>query len=359
MQSRRRTRFSATGSWPATASRFFGGLARLAPASRPYPRSAAVLPPEPRRSLAGASPSYLLARGSGRGEAPARLGGCPTYAAGLAGKPLWQGLECRMEKNRLEAFSDGVLAIIITVMVLELKVPHGSDLTALKPLLPVFLTYLLSFIYRWDLLEQPSSPAQSGSQGDRRHHVGEPPSALLAVALPLRHRLDGREPLHTCAHRALRRGDAAGGNRLLHLAEYCPVRSGSRRRVLAAISRRRAARPSGAISRASSRPGALRHRHSRHAVLPAVDRLAASTWLWRSCGSAVDRRIARVVDESRRISMRPGIARYARHEPRIEGPRGSSWHPASRVPHGSIAALPGARPVRIRSSQLRVTHARR
>ena len=52
-----------------------------------------------------------------------------------------------MEKNRLEAFSDGVLAVIITIMVLELKVPHNSDLTALKPLLPVFLTYLLSFIY--------------------------------------------------------------------------------------------------------------------------------------------------------------------------------------------------------------------
>lgn len=52
-----------------------------------------------------------------------------------------------MEKNRLEAFSDGVLAIIITVMVLELRVPHDSDLAALKPLLPVFLTYLLSFIY--------------------------------------------------------------------------------------------------------------------------------------------------------------------------------------------------------------------
>jgi uncharacterized membrane protein len=52
-----------------------------------------------------------------------------------------------MEKNRLEAFSDGVLAIIITVMVLELKVPHGSDLSALRPLLPVFLTYVLSFVY--------------------------------------------------------------------------------------------------------------------------------------------------------------------------------------------------------------------
>jgi uncharacterized membrane protein len=52
-----------------------------------------------------------------------------------------------MEKNRLEAFSDGVLAIIITIMVLELKVPGGSDLTALRPLLPVFSSYLLSFLY--------------------------------------------------------------------------------------------------------------------------------------------------------------------------------------------------------------------
>jgi uncharacterized membrane protein len=52
-----------------------------------------------------------------------------------------------MEKNRLEAFSDGVLAIIITIMVLELKVPHGGDFKALEPLLPVFLSYVLSFIY--------------------------------------------------------------------------------------------------------------------------------------------------------------------------------------------------------------------
>src|SRR5438445_7296284 len=52
-----------------------------------------------------------------------------------------------MPKGRLEAFSDGVLAIIITIMVLELKVPHGRDLTALRPLLPVFLSYVLSFVY--------------------------------------------------------------------------------------------------------------------------------------------------------------------------------------------------------------------
>ncbi len=52
-----------------------------------------------------------------------------------------------MEKNRLEAFSDGVLAIIITIMVLDLKVPHATELTDLKPVLPVFLSYVLSFIY--------------------------------------------------------------------------------------------------------------------------------------------------------------------------------------------------------------------
>jgi len=51
-----------------------------------------------------------------------------------------------MQKNRLEAFSDGVLAIIITIMVLELKVPHEVELAALKPLLPVFLSYVLSFV---------------------------------------------------------------------------------------------------------------------------------------------------------------------------------------------------------------------
>jgi uncharacterized membrane protein len=52
-----------------------------------------------------------------------------------------------MHKGRLEAFSDGVIAIIITIMVLEMKVPHGGDLASLQPLLPVFFSYVLSFIY--------------------------------------------------------------------------------------------------------------------------------------------------------------------------------------------------------------------
>lgn len=52
-----------------------------------------------------------------------------------------------MNKTRLEAFSDAVIAIIMTIMVLELKVPHGTDLGSLRPLVPVFLSYVLSFVY--------------------------------------------------------------------------------------------------------------------------------------------------------------------------------------------------------------------
>lgn len=51
-----------------------------------------------------------------------------------------------MNKGRLEAFSDGVIAILITIMVLEFKVPHGADLNALRPMLPILLTYILSFV---------------------------------------------------------------------------------------------------------------------------------------------------------------------------------------------------------------------
>jgi uncharacterized membrane protein len=51
-----------------------------------------------------------------------------------------------VNKGRLEAFSDGVIAIIITIMVLEMKVPHGADLASLRPVLPVFLSYILSFV---------------------------------------------------------------------------------------------------------------------------------------------------------------------------------------------------------------------
>ena len=56
-------------------------------------------------------------------------------------------MSTRMSKGRLEAFSDGVIAIILTIMVLEMKVPHGASMEDLEPVLPVFLSYLLSFLY--------------------------------------------------------------------------------------------------------------------------------------------------------------------------------------------------------------------
>lgn len=52
-----------------------------------------------------------------------------------------------MKKGRLETFSDGVIAIILTIMVLELKIPHGAEWESLRPIVPVFFTYVLSFVY--------------------------------------------------------------------------------------------------------------------------------------------------------------------------------------------------------------------
>ena len=73
----------------------------------------------------------------------------------------WIELGTQMGKNRLEAFSDGVIAIIITIMVLELKVPHDPDFRALLSLWPVFMSYVLSFIYigiYWNKLQYGYHP---------------------------------------------------------------------------------------------------------------------------------------------------------------------------------------------------------
>ena len=68
-----------------------------------------------------------------------------------------------MHKGRLEAFSDGVFAIIITIMVLELKVPHEATLEALLKLLPVFLSYVLSFMFTSTNCRASSRPERKPS----------------------------------------------------------------------------------------------------------------------------------------------------------------------------------------------------
>ena len=109
-----------------------------------------------------------------------------------------------MSKGRLEAFSDGVFAVIITIMVLELKAPHGAELEAFRPLLPAFLTYVLSYVFLGIYWNNHHHLLHVVDRDQRRLAVGEPASAVLAVAGAVRHRLDGREPFRRAADRGLR-----------------------------------------------------------------------------------------------------------------------------------------------------------
>ena len=94
-------------------------------------------------------------------------------------------------KGRLEAFSDGVFAVIITIMVLELKVPQGSDLAALRPVLPVFLSYLLSFVFVGIYWNNHHHMLHAVQPRERLRPVGQSASAVLAVAGAVHHGLDG------------------------------------------------------------------------------------------------------------------------------------------------------------------------
>ena len=96
-----------------------------------------------------------------------------------------------MKTNRLEAFSDGVIAIIITIMVLELKAPHEHTFDALKPLLPVLLAYVAELHLRGHLLEQSPPHVPRGRRRQWRDAVGESASAVLAVAAAVRDGMDG------------------------------------------------------------------------------------------------------------------------------------------------------------------------
>ena len=120
-----------------------------------------------------------------------------------------------MPKGRLEAFSDGVIAIIITIMVLEMKVPHGDRLQDLVPLLPVFLSYALSFVYVGIYWNNHHHMLHTCSVVTRRHALGQPAPVVLALVISVRHRMDGREPFHRRAYRALWRGASDGRNRIL------------------------------------------------------------------------------------------------------------------------------------------------
>ena len=123
-----------------------------------------------------------------------------------------------MNKGRLEAFSDGVMAIIITIMVLELKIPHGTDFEAIRPLAPVFVTYILSFIYLGIYWNNHHHLLQAAKQINGTNLVGKSASFVLAVAHPVRHGLDGRKSFRPTSDRRLRNGSARRGNRLLHSA---------------------------------------------------------------------------------------------------------------------------------------------
>lgn len=96
-----------------------------------------------------------------------------------------------MGRNRLEAFSDAVIAIIITIMVLELKVPHGEDFQALAPLTPVFLSYVLSFAYLGIYWNNHHHMLHVTCQSDRPNTLGESAPVVLALPYPLYNRLDG------------------------------------------------------------------------------------------------------------------------------------------------------------------------
>ena len=121
-----------------------------------------------------------------------------------------------MGKGRLEAFSDGVIAIIITIMVLELKVPHGTELAALVPLIPVFLSYVLSFVYvgiYWNNHHHMLHAVQHVNGGALWANL----HLLFWLSLiPFVTALDGREPFRGRASGALRRDPADGGGRVLH-----------------------------------------------------------------------------------------------------------------------------------------------
>jgi uncharacterized membrane protein len=98
-----------------------------------------------------------------------------------------------MSKGRLEAFSDAVIAIIMTIMVLELRVPDGADIAALRTLAPVFSSYVLSFVFLGIYWNNHHHLWQAAKRVNGRGFMGEPASAVLVVPGSFCDWLDGRE----------------------------------------------------------------------------------------------------------------------------------------------------------------------
>ncbi|HSB32737.1 MAG TPA: TMEM175 family protein [Candidatus Sulfobium mesophilum] len=96
-----------------------------------------------------------------------------------------------MNKNRLEAFSDGVLAIIITIMVLEMKVPRGVDLESLLSVPPVFMSYVLSFVYIGIYWNNHHHMLHTTHNVTGAMSLSKPAPAFLAFPLPLCNWVDG------------------------------------------------------------------------------------------------------------------------------------------------------------------------
>lgn len=108
-----------------------------------------------------------------------------------------------MTKNRLEAFSDGVLAIIITIMVLELRPPAGISFSSLQPLIPKILSYVMSFAFigiYWNNHHHLLHTVKKVNGGDS---LGKPESPFLAFIDPFYNCLDGRAWF--CRHRCFMR----------------------------------------------------------------------------------------------------------------------------------------------------------
>ena len=142
-----------------------------------------------------------------------------------------------MTKARLEAFSDGVIAILITIMVLELHVPHEATWSALRPA-GAGLSHLRPQLrVPRHLLEQPSPHAARRRPHQRQGAVGESAPAVLAVADSVRHRLDGTEPLRAHPHRRLRHRPDVRGHCVLHPGAHARRRAGPDSRLARAIGR--------------------------------------------------------------------------------------------------------------------------